>query len=334
MRRTTAVATPVAHLVGPGKLKVINHQLAFTAEDQAPLRLDPQALRTLLCYGDVGITDAAFQVLFRHDVQVAWLTPAGNHCRGRLVQADAPSTSVRLLQHQFLSVPPRRLDLARRLVAAKIESQVQAARHYQRHGALASGGVLQQLHEALASCAAATGLEQLRGIEGSASLAWFAVLGQVLQPPWRFTQRVRRPPTDPVNALLSLGYTWLLTRTVARCEAAGLEVYLGALHEYRPGRPSLACDLIEPLRVPAVDRWVIGLLNQQEIAPDAFVAEEGGIRLRPAAFGRILRKWEEHWLGNGPDQALAQLVEEVLSLLRQGAMLSSASPGTETGLAL
>ena len=80
--------------------------------------------------------------------------------------------------------------------------------------------------------------------------------GQLLRPPWRFVQRVRRPPTDPVNALLSLGYTWVLTRTVARCEAAGLEVNLGGLHDYRPGRPSLACDLMEPLRVPAVDRWV------------------------------------------------------------------------------
>ena len=57
--------------------------------------------------------------------------------------------------------------------------------------------------------------------------------------------------------MLSLGYTWLLARTVARCEAEGLEVNLGGLHEYRPGRPSLACDLMEPLRTPAVDRWVV-----------------------------------------------------------------------------
>src|SRR5205085_1352949 len=71
-------------------------------------------------------------------------------------------------------------------------------------------------------------------------------------PPWTFPDRTRRPPTDPVKPLLSLGYTWLLGRVTARVEAAGYEPSLGGLHDYRPGRPSLGCDLIEPLRVPAV----------------------------------------------------------------------------------
>src|SRR5262249_6394669 len=158
--------------------------------------------------------------------------------------------------------------------------------HYQRQGAAAAGPVLQQLQQTAERCREATSLEQLRGLEGAASAAWFSLLGQLLRPPWQFPQRVRRPPTDPVNALLSLGYTWVLTRTVARAEAAGLEVNLGGLHEYRPGRPSLACDLMEPLRVPAVDRWLVQRLNQGEMTPADFVTEGGGIRLHPKAFGR------------------------------------------------
>src|SRR5689334_5746693 len=112
MRRTTSVATPVAHLVGPGKLKVINGQLAFTGHEQGPVRLDPRTLATVLCYGAVGITDEAFQVLFQQNIQVAWLTAAGNRCRGRLVRSDPPTTTVRLLQHDAFRQPEHKRAFA------------------------------------------------------------------------------------------------------------------------------------------------------------------------------------------------------------------------------
>jgi CRISPR-associated protein Cas1 len=165
--------------------------------------------------------------------------------------------------------------------------------------------------------AAADNLDVLRGVEGSASKAWFDLLGALLRPPWQFTHRQRRPPPDPVNALLSLGYTWLLTRTVARIEAAGLEVALGALHEYRAGRPSLACDLMEPLRVPAVDRWVVGLCNGGQLGTADFVAENGGVRLHSDVFGRILTTWQTHWTDGGHDEGLGELVQGVVAHLRR-----------------
>lgn len=324
MRRTSSVAAPIAHLVGPGKLKVINGHLAFTGHEQGPIRLDPRILRTLLCYGPVGITDQAFQTLFEHDIQVAWLSPAGNRCRGRLVRSNPPTTNIRLLQCDAFRDPALQREWACRIVAAKIETQIQAARHYQRHGSPGARPVLQQLQQSLRQCQTSPTLERLRGIEGAASAAWFALFGQLLNSPWQFTQRVRRPPTDPVNALLSLGYTWVLTRLIARCEAAGLEIYVGALHEYRPGRPSLACDLIEPFRVPAVDRWVISLCNQNKITPEDFRPENGGIRLQPAAFGPILRDWEDHWISGGQEEAIEQSIACLLDQLRQWAALSSA----------
>src|SRR5262249_42158790 len=200
---------------------------------------------------------------------------------GRLVSSDPSTTSLRLLQHQAFRDPVQRLQVARAVVAAKIESQQQAARHYQRHGCSAAGAVLQQLQSARTQAAAADSVDVLRGLEGAATAAWFGLFGQLLQAPWQFTQRVRRPPTDPVNALLSLGYTWLLTRTVARCEAAGLEVNLGALHEFRPGRPSLACDVMERLRVPAAGRWDRGLSTQGQASPRAFLRTAEGRRLPP-----------------------------------------------------
>ncbi len=321
MPRITTIAAPVAHLVGPGKLKVVNGFLAFSAEGQSPLRLEPTTLRRLFCFGDVGVTDAALELLFAHEVEVAWLTPAGQRCRGRLVRSDPSTTSVRLLQYQVMAQPVWRLQLAQAIVAAKIESMTQAARHHQRHGSVEATTTLAQLENATASCAAAVGMDALRGIEGSASAAWFGLFGRLLQPPWQFDRRARRPPPDPVNALLSLGYTWLLTRTVARCEAFGLEVYLGALHEYRAGRASLACDQMEPLRTPAVDRWVLPLLNCGELTPADFVAGENGFRLQPATFGRTLHNWENHWQQNGLDEMLDRQLTELIAVFRQAGSL-------------
>ena len=155
-------------------------------------------------------------------------------------------------------------------------------------------------------------------MEGSASAAWFRFLGGLFRPPWEFSTRTRRPPTDPVNALLSLGYTWLTNRATAQLEGQGFEVYLGGLHEYRPGRPSLACDLIEPLRVPAVDRWVVAVCNQADLSPAEFQREEGGgFRLLPAAFGRAVYLYEKSWQEAGVSDMLRTWVDALTVFIRE-----------------
>lgn len=141
MRPRVSIATSIAHLLGPGKLKVVNGRLAYTARALNPVRLDPSALTTVMCYGDVGVTDEAFALLFRHRVQVSWLSPSGQRCHGRLVRGDADHASLRLRQHRALAAPDRRLAWARRLVAAKLDAQSEAARHHQRHGVKEAGPI-------------------------------------------------------------------------------------------------------------------------------------------------------------------------------------------------
>lgn len=316
--RTTSLATPVAHLVGPGKIKILNGRLAYSTGDGTPARLDPTQLEYLFCYGDVGITDEAMTMLLRHGIQTAWMTRQGHRCRGRLVRADASTTRLRIAQHQALSHPANRLIIAREWVARKITSQIQAASHYQRHGKQRAIN-LRSLQTSLDLCQQAATMEVLRGVEGSASAAWFRMFGKLIRPPFLFSQRTRRPPTDPVNALLSLGYTFLVTRAGSLCEARGLESALGALHEYRSGRPSLACDLIEPLRVPLVDRWVIGLCNRQRLTPDDFEpAETGGMRLNRPSFPKVLASFEEHYQQHGTRQMDAQIEVFIATVRRLG----------------
>lgn len=318
MRRTTAVATGVAHLVGPGTLKVLNGHLAYSQVRQPPLRLDPVGLTAVYCYGEVSVTGAALDLLFRHGIPTAWFTPAGARCRGQLTRTDAPTTLTRVRQHRAFARPEARLDWARAVVAGKAESMAAAARHHQRHGVAAAGPILARLTDLTARVPGVGSNEQLLGLEGSISAAWFEFFATLVVPPWSFPGRTRRPPTDPLNALLSLGYTWLLARASARAEARGYELYLGGLHEYRAGRPSLACDLIEPLRVPAVDRWALSACGRQGVTPDHFRPEEnGGFRLQPDRFGRTLHSWETYWVNGRLDEELNTWLDHLEVVIRR-----------------
>lgn len=318
--RSHSVAARIAHLIGPGKLRVVNGRLSYTTvtNDGASLRLDPRELDTVACHGHVDVTHDALRLLLAHDVELALLTASGSRCRGRLVTGDSPRVTLRLLQYELHRDPAATLGTARDVVRAKIESQIAAARHYRKQGrrpARRSVGALRSLH---ARVDRAADLDSLRGLEGAASAEWFRWLASLLPAPWSFPCRSIRPPRDPVNALLSLGYTWLLARVSARIEARGLELQLGTLHQYRAGRPSLACDLMEPLRVPFVDRWVVQLTTHRIVSPSDFHAtEDGGYRVAPEIFGKLLASWERHGRNAGLDPAIDGAVARAIEGLRR-----------------
>lgn len=153
-------------------------------------------------------------------------------------------------------------------------------------------------------------LDSLRGFEGAADRAYFGGLGGVMPPALQFTGRNRRPPRDPVNACLSLGYTLLHTLAVQACGVAGLDPLLGFYHRPAFGRESLASDLIEPLR-PAVDLWVWELLRSRTLRDDQFTQDNGACLLGKAgrqtfyaSWGDASKPWQR-WL-RGQAQALAR----------------------------
>ena len=166
-------------------------------------------------------------------------------------------------------------------------------------------------------CGTVTNVNVLRGIEGEASAAWFEFSASYFclhgssAVAYAGLQRTRS------MQLLSLGYTLLLQRTLAACEAVGLDAALGSLHEYHPGRPSLACDLMEPLRVPAVDRWVIALCNQHRIAQEDFTSEGRGVRLRKDVFPQVLADWETAWYKMSHEDYLISTTEAYVQQVRR-----------------
>ena len=311
------VMTPAAHLIGPGRLNMTNGRLVYRRVDRGVIRFDLDALQNVYCYGAVHVTSSAVAELARRGVQLAWLSQAGARCVARLVAPQDTGTVLRHRQHCAVTDPQSCLELARPIVAAKIRSQCAAARHFQRHEAGHIGSAVRKLGALARRTADTERLSSLRGIEGAATAEWFTLWAQRLRAPWQFQCRKRRPPTDPVNSLLSLGYTLLLNRTIALIQAREMEVYLGALHTYRPGRPSLACDLIEPFRVPAVDRWVLALCNQGMVADADFQERaNSAVYLTSKAFARILGNWECHFEHIGQAASIERVIDEHVERLR------------------
>ena len=138
-------------------------------------------------------------------------------------------------------------------------------------------------------------LESLRGYEGSGAARYFPAFGQLLlDPVWDFAQRHRRPPTDPINAMLSFGYTLLFNNVLSLLLAEGLNPYLGNLHRSDRKEPHLAFDLMEEWRSPLVDTLILSLANKQSIKPDEFTAgANGGVYLTETARRRFLGYFEQ-----------------------------------------
>jgi CRISPR-associated protein Cas1 len=157
----------------------------------------------------------------------------------------------------------------------------------------------------------ANDLAAVRGAEGIGAKRYFAEWSSLLSPEgFTFMGRVRRPPMDPVNALLSFGYALLRTRCLAGAEHVGLDPQVGFLHPVRPGRPSLALDLMEELRAPFVDRLVLTLINRQQMTAKAFDVEPTGAhRLSDNARAAFLSAFDSHMRTAISHRAIEQEIE-------------------------
>lgn len=142
-------------------------------------------------------------------------------------------------------------------------------------------------------------MDTLRGIEGESATIYFGVFNEMLlgDPLLRMNGRSRRPPRDPVNAMLSLMYVILSHDIRSACESVGLDSQVGFLHRDRPGRPSLALDLMEEFRPVLVDRFVVTLINRRQVTSSDFENEpSGGVVLKDLARRMMLKNWQERKL--------------------------------------
>ena len=210
---------------------------------------------------------------------------------------------LRRQQHRQSEDPIQATPLAATLVAAKIvNSRFVLQRALREYGDAQGGGVLSGTIEHLDSLLRQVRrdgitLETVRGYEGIAAKRYFEAFPQLIrrkEPAFRFTGRTRRPPRDPVNALLSFLYTLLRHDVASALEGVGLDPAMGFLHRDRPGRPALALDMMEELRAPLADRLAVSLINRRQIKPSGFITtESGAVNMDEGTRKTILVAWQE-----------------------------------------
>jgi CRISPR-associated protein Cas1 len=272
MKRAVYVPRPGAVLRRAGqRMRVMDKRQVV---DEVPLADVGQ----LVLVGASTVTPPLMSALLDQGSDIVLLTARGRY-RGR-IDGGRMGRQVTLRMRQYAKAldPGSALQTAKRIVDGKLANQrALLLRHARRHGV---DERLRQAQRALAAArmraAKAEMMDELRGCEGSGAAAYFRGFPALLrQPGVRFDGRNRRPPLDPVNALLSLGYTLLYAAVEAAVHTVGLDPWLGTLHAATANRPSLVCDLVEEHRAGLVDALVVGAFNRKAITLDGF--ERAGI---------------------------------------------------------
>lgn len=285
----------VLYLDRPGlQLESGGQCLVLRATGERPQSVPLRSLERVIVHGAAQIDARALAALGAAGVEVMCVS---GHARGRIGLLPATgyrSAGRRLGQYAAQQSPEFRLAWSRQLLRAKLRcqrrwlTQLAGTRTDLRRTITRATATVDT---ALARLPEAPSLAVLRGHEGAAAAAWFATFAQSCAPALGFNGRQRRPPRDPVNATLSLGYSLASGEATFAALAAGLDPYLGLFHEPAWNHRALASDLIEPLR-PRVDALVHELFRKGELRADQYRTEDAGLRLGPAASAVFFPAWE------------------------------------------
>ncbi|MBI5304823.1 MAG: CRISPR-associated endonuclease Cas1 [Chloroflexi bacterium] len=266
------------------------HKLVVTKEDATIIAVPAINVSSVVLIGNVGVTTPAIAFLLDQGIELVFLTPQGK-LRGRLIGATPLNIALRQTQYAKMKDAAFSLQVSRAVVEGKLANYRTLAQRWGRdHGVEGLRTAADALIPHLRAAARANDLAELRGNEGAGSKAYFGALRAVLRGDWTFEKRARRPPPDPVNALLSLGYTLLGENIFAALEIVGLDPYAGFFHADAYGRPALALDLVEEFRGVIADLVALMLINKRVLEQKDFHAgDDGGVYLSERGLKKYLR---------------------------------------------
>lgn len=252
----------------------------------------------LVLHGPVSLSTPALGALLREQIPITYVS-TGGWVLGHTVSTGHKNVAIRIAQYRAAFDERRSLAFARSLVMAKIKnSRVFLRRNFKTGDGSERDATLEALSRLADRAAHAPTEPELLGIEGEAAARYFrlfsTMFGEAARgfPEFSFDKRTRRPPADPINALLSFGYA-LLTRTwLTVLSAVGFDPYLAFYHKPRFGRPALALDMMEPFRAIIADSTVIQAINNGEVKPDAFLAAGSAVNLKPHAKRAFIASYE------------------------------------------
>ncbi|PQO30216.1 type I-C CRISPR-associated endonuclease Cas1 [Bremerella cremea] len=274
--------------------------VAVRMEKKTRLRIPLHNLDGIVCFGRVGVSPSLMAICGESGVTIS-MTDAHGRFRAAIIGYSPGNVLLRRTQYRVADDPSKSCEIARIMVAAKLANcravLLRAARDSRvesRRSTLTTAA--RRLVTNLEAARACDSLERLRGIEGEGASTYFEAFSAMVNVPedaFQFTSRSRRPPLDPLNALLSFLYALLAHDARSACEAAGLDAAVGFLHRDRPGRPGLALDLMEEFRPFLADRLALSLINRRQISASGFTTSPtGAVNMNDATRKTLLKAYQ------------------------------------------
>ena len=292
---TLYVTSPDSYLALDGENVVV--RVDNTELGRMPLHL----IDGIVAFGYIGASPALLGKCAETGKIVTFCSPNGKFL-SRSVGKTYGNVIVRREQYRIADDPKRTLPIASAMISAKLSNCASVLRravsdHSERIDGTSVSDTAAVLKNGSVFAYHADSSDSLRGIEGECAARYFSVFDELIlqqKEDFSFDRRSRRPPLDPVNAMLSFGYSLMTGLCTSALEAAGLDPYVGVFHTERPGRCSLALDLVEEFRAPFVDRFVLTLINKRLVsASDFVIKEDGAVLLKDESRKLFLSQWQK-----------------------------------------
>ncbi len=250
-----------------------------------------ETLEMIQVFGKAQLTTQCMTECLKRGINVIFYSLYGAYF-GRLTSTNHVNVKRQRLQAGLSE--EFKMKMAKSIVRAKVKNQVVVLRRYVRNKPVNCDYEIQQmlrLGEKIENCG---NVNQIMGYEGAAARNYFRALGKLIDPEFHFEKRSRRPPRDPFNSMISLGYSIVLNEIYGKLEGKGLNPYFGVLHQDREKHPTLASDLMEEWRAVLVDSLSMSILNGHEVGIEEFYREDGmeGIYLSSKGFKTYVNKLE------------------------------------------
>lgn len=285
------VTTPESYLSKDGMNVVVS------VDQEERFRIPIVNIEGIVTFGYMGASPGVMKLCADNGVSLSFLSPNGRFI-GRFQGPVHGNVLLRKAQYQTADNEDCSLHFARLFVAGKVQNYKAILQRFIRDNG-SNNDIESAIHSLEASkqrAVTADNISSLIGIEGDAANSYFEILPHLIlhqKEGFPFQGRNKRPPKDAVNALLSFVYTLLANETAAALETVGLDPYVGFLHSLRPGRTSLALDLMEEFRAYLGDRLVLSLINRKQVVPRDFVKQgESGVVMTENCRKTVLTAWQ------------------------------------------
>lgn len=281
-------------------LGIEGESVTIKRNDEILMRVPIHNIEAIVAFNYVGASPALMRKCCENGVSISLFQ--GDRFCARIVGRENGNVILRKTQYRLSENGKECLDIARNMILGKVHNQryvvERAIRDYSLRldcDKLNNASAL--LKQSLSYIKNSTDLDELRGYEGEAATVYFHVFDELIlqnKKDFVFNGRNKRPPLDNVNALLSFAYSLLTAECAGAAYSAGLDPYVGFLHRDRPGRQSLALDIMEELRAPVADRFVLSLINKKEIDAKGFEKlESGAVVMSDALRKTVVQKWQD-----------------------------------------